>query len=661
MTKLLYQPLSVSAVGMNHLRRLARDEGGVALVVTLGIFLFMWLVCCGVYTVGETVRRKIQIQNAADAAAYSAAVVQADFLSRVATVNRAMAWTYVQMTRRQMDHIVHTWINKVQERIDADRNAMRFWYFSSTAVCSHPQHNKILFMPSRETYWCGFPPQYDEMFAINNDNPQQGNVLQKTVKAEKTWYPDEVRRRNSASGGRGDHEQQIKNDKRNISAMNKAVLESLPKQYVLEVERVVREAVRANLPADELDQFIYVLVKKNPLNCPAYCWFKDLQNNKPDERRFLTFAGDYYEKEVRRAFNKNVEDGRKSGGINTWFVRCDDSQKPETSNAVGSGSKGIQRCYRFTKPFTKQWKQSRGSPVWPQRNWDIDGNDASPNPASGLVAEWYHHATQWQCKVTPWGEQHIGIPYFQGNMHCAWSQGDIGYVDQAGHNCVQGGVGTSLGMRLGTVPLALPGLAGGGRLYGDDPAILVMDLYTGERCRPQILNGEKETGFFGRGGAILVGVARKATNPWEQILGKVEGMFKAFDFSSGVTHLWAVSAARAGYKEWDEQDETLYQLGYKRDDGNDFRKCWNLRQTDWDAMFLPVHYAYHYCEKTRFKFVQPGPNEGNPLEEVMDFGKWQPIAGNLNAHRNWNNPAAPRGFTSGQEMNWKQLNEKVRH
>ena len=93
--------------------QLAQDESGVALVFTLTVSLIIFLFGFAVYAVGETVRERIELQNAADAAAYSGALVQADTISRIAVINKAMSWNYVMMTRRQMDHIVDSWLNKV--------------------------------------------------------------------------------------------------------------------------------------------------------------------------------------------------------------------------------------------------------------------------------------------------------------------------------------------------------------------------------------------------------------------------------------------------------------------------------------------------------------------------------------------------------------------
>lgn len=100
---------------------LGRDESGAALVTTLALFMLMYLACLGVYSVSTAVREKIHLQNAADAAAYSAAIVQADTLSRVAAINRAMSWTYVDMSRRQMDYIVYRWLKHTRNHFNQDR------------------------------------------------------------------------------------------------------------------------------------------------------------------------------------------------------------------------------------------------------------------------------------------------------------------------------------------------------------------------------------------------------------------------------------------------------------------------------------------------------------------------------------------------------------
>lgn len=95
---------------------LGRDEDGAALVITLALLMFMYVTCAGVLAIGQSVKDRIHLQNACDAAAYSAAVVQADTLSRIATINKAMSWTYVSMTQRQQDYVVCSWLELVRDR-----------------------------------------------------------------------------------------------------------------------------------------------------------------------------------------------------------------------------------------------------------------------------------------------------------------------------------------------------------------------------------------------------------------------------------------------------------------------------------------------------------------------------------------------------------------
>ena len=54
---------------LSLLRGLGRDERGFVVMTVLCVFLFLFVLCCSIYAVGETVRQKIRLQNACDAAA----------------------------------------------------------------------------------------------------------------------------------------------------------------------------------------------------------------------------------------------------------------------------------------------------------------------------------------------------------------------------------------------------------------------------------------------------------------------------------------------------------------------------------------------------------------------------------------------------------------
>jgi len=112
--------------------RLWKDESGVVLAVTVIVFLSLFMMASAVYAVGETVRQRIELQNAADAGSYSGAIVEADCLSRVAAVNRAMSWTYVQMCRMEMDYIVDKWLMLTLRRWEIDNLKMKMFNMPST-------------------------------------------------------------------------------------------------------------------------------------------------------------------------------------------------------------------------------------------------------------------------------------------------------------------------------------------------------------------------------------------------------------------------------------------------------------------------------------------------------------------------------------------------
>ena len=115
--------------------RLWKDESGVVLAITVIVFLTLFMMACSVFTIGESIRQRVELQNAADAAAYSAAIVQADCNSRVAAVNRAMSWTYVQMVRKEMDYIVDKWLERVLLVWKIDDKAMMM--FNMPSACNH--------------------------------------------------------------------------------------------------------------------------------------------------------------------------------------------------------------------------------------------------------------------------------------------------------------------------------------------------------------------------------------------------------------------------------------------------------------------------------------------------------------------------------------------
>ena len=116
------------------LKRLLYDDSGVAVAYTVLVSLFIFMLCISTYAMSENIRQKMELQNACDAAAYSGAVVQADMLSRIAVLNRALSWTYAQTNMRQMDFIVDRWLQDIHPLYVSMRNDA---YEANGGACSH--------------------------------------------------------------------------------------------------------------------------------------------------------------------------------------------------------------------------------------------------------------------------------------------------------------------------------------------------------------------------------------------------------------------------------------------------------------------------------------------------------------------------------------------
>lgn len=637
--------LILKAAGQSVLR-LGRDESGAAFLVTLALFMFMFLLCSGVYTIGDMVRQRIELQNAADAAAYSAAVIQADTVSRVATINRAMAWTYLQMTRRQMDYIVDKWVGLTETRMKEDRDKMEdFWEVYGECDGTHNDG------PKGSTYWCGLYT-IDKLFAMNCDWPIAfPNNIDTVIPIFQMLFKLHL----MGQGGSGNPmldwlptlEPQILCDKANILAMNLAVLDTV-RQLPGKIEEVVPNVLKANLPerlVNAGDFQYYLYQNETPL-----LNFMFLNNKKQDERRFLAFAGPHYDTEVRKTFNKKqdnggqVGSGSKAGGVNHWFVRHDGTRRANDNDI------GIQRAYLFGPEGDSSAYQDK--PVIlkePSSKNDDADDDSSPDTTSALVSEWHWSATKWLCFPVVDGWVHIPLVSAWECDHC--NGGDT--IDEAENNC--------------TWPVldfngsgAIPFLAGGGRAYGDDPELLSggkkSSYYTGALCMPLILNRL----FFGKQGSLVVGVSRKCKNPWDEIFGTLsEGLYKAFN--PKVKHMWAVSAARAGYR--DPSDKGRYQIAYtdpaplsESSSPEQLKKNWNLKETDWDAVFLPVKDAWKLCLGNEVK--DPGMFVGSSdvLGTIMTE-QWKGLNGG--AAPSFGQVSAPHRMSGS--LDWSGLSGKLTH
>ena len=194
-------------------------------------------------------------------------------------------------------------------------------------------------------------------------------------------------------------------------------------------------------------------------------------------------------------------------------------------------------------------------------------------------------------------------------------------------------------------------------MYADAPQIY-NSCYVGERAKPLILR----TAYFGKAGTISVGIRRKNENVFLRILRKIEGIFTAFDpdwnGAGEPTHTYVFASAKAGYKDKGEDvDSRQYKIDWQPNNQD-----WNLCQSDWEAVFVPVRKAYSYAISGLWF-----DGDDDMLEEwVVDRAdEWRPVAGNGGEDYMSRNVYAPRGVLRGNghdgTLKWRELSHVMYH
>ena len=256
---------------IQRMRELAAGDSGVACVFTVTVSLIIFLLGFAIYACGETVRQRIELQNAADSAAYSAALVQADTISRIAVINKAMAWNYVMMTRRQMDHIVDGWMARVLDMWESSRTVTG--NYQNLCAC-HPRFEGLNWRVG--TAPGGAPGEVvHQLIRVNN--------------SQDVWIPE-------IAAARAVHSQKnpvamLESLRKCIDSMNRAEKELIDGMRE-RIENAVEFAVNANVSLTENDRKVR---EKREIDWTIYN-LRDASDYfeppKEDETHFLSF-GDF--------------------------------------------------------------------------------------------------------------------------------------------------------------------------------------------------------------------------------------------------------------------------------------------------------------------------------------------------------------------------------
>lgn len=351
---------------IDKFKSLPRDENGAAMMITLAVVLFLYLLCSSTYAIGMTINEKIQLQNAADAAAYSAAVVEADGLSRIATINRAMSWTYIQTVKRRMDYIALRWLQLTLQRFNEDKNVCRAFNNSPYRMWSWggnvwhvPRHcsKHISSTPKEGCWWVGWTPSDG-----TTDNPmiRIGNITREDttgLDAQNFLYgrlhPYQSLQQYVQNVSASALESAIRSDDQILGALS-GLLQSLISQLGKHVENTALNVLKKNLPPNSGlgDEEYFYDIQCRYFNNPYIDLsvsgstavnrgvLAPVKNTEEDELEFLAAS-------INTADLHNIW----GDGIDQWFIRG--REQTFNSNELrvlpsidDYAMRGIQRGYK---------------------------------------------------------------------------------------------------------------------------------------------------------------------------------------------------------------------------------------------------------------------------------------------------------------------------
>ena len=564
-------PTTVFGVFASRSRELAHGKSGAALAMTLAFVLPVYLTVIGIYGVGEVVRNKIELQNAADAAAYSAAVVQADYLSRMATVNKAMAWTYVDLQKRSLDLAMDAFCVKVL-----------FYFHKDLSTCIRENQPCHMHVPGIN-YNCGTDVVVlDPVLLFTGCGvgiPEVAKEFngQNFLARLMPWIAIKVGQATFTGKSSIFNEPKVLKYSYNIITMMKKIYE-LRDEYPKKVKETAQQIAIANMLECQDDYYVKVHMGDPMLS------FFFMPGTEDNEKAFISFADptlkDFTPKKV---FGPGTDD---------WIVR--------------KGAIGFWRVYHQTDTH--------------------------------LYAEWDWFWTKW-----------VHVQILEVSLHLPPITPGGAYDHD--HRKFHG--------YDGIVPIIKNNLPIGLLVV---PAIPITLLPT----------------YFGKSGAVTVAIVRKTSNPLSFFSGgrsmDAPGLLSAFNPSvaggNRPEFMCAIASARAGYKQYDKDKERKmkssdYTIGYVLAERE---KTWNLVETDWDAVMLPVKHAWSLCAGVGN--VQTFTvSQGDILKEILlDKKDWVDAKGNkVDASKlpDWDKLKPPGGLiadkSNGQKLNWEKLRDYLNH
>ena len=618
------------AILKNRLKTLCCDESGVALAFSVVVFLFLYLFGMGIYAVGDTVQKRIKLQNAVDAAVYSGAVVQADTLSRIAVINKAMSWTYVMQTRMQMDYIMHKWLGNtiktwdIMDKIVKSINApsccgqkVAGIHYYAGRVGGHgminltPYGGEANIIAIRSAHDVSMPAHMlsqglkgtftnssitdslsgifdsfmDDITKVLEENQEEiEEILEdKTKKEEDSTETDET----SATGDKSDKSSQSEEVQSTQNDKSPAANTSNAPQNTTSADVANVDEVLSGL-VDEVEEII-----------------EDNQYKKRRKKRFR-------KKEAVDAIHKLLKDMLGDGlsdigdDLTNWSVGSlsssffsgiggIDAAGQRLGRQIAAAKSNIQAMNNASTLLRDNLKQSVELAI---------SNTMQQNYPESAFQSKVYSASQYMTQLKSSDERHFldFASEFRGQ-------------EIAKAAVFNKGAGTWMNIITGngicrgyTVDLLTASWTNFAQCWvhpwtGHFPINIVLppslvtagtfrdSFYTGEAARPLVLTKK----YFQPEGAIVVAASIPLSNPFASWGNVSKGLFSAFTIGGGGQKIVAVSAARAVYHNHSESgwETGEYRNHIKKPDtlpGKSYiDEAWNLCEADWDAAFIPLN------------------------------------------------------------------------
>ncbi len=462
----------------NTTKKLLVEDSGIAMPISLLVFLFLTFVCMSVFALGEVIRARTELQYKVDNAAYAAALVQADSLSRIAVLNRALAWTYAQTNKRQMDYIVNRWLSESYDTFIEDADNAELAHIAGCALHTMPTTRKS----TADRHTSGFQISDAMYYMVTKEN---AGIITAVLNAD---------------GQKGKLETQL---------------------HGLFEETFVG--------GSKTEKDIYAL--KNILdNGFSYGYYQELG------KEIATANQNMQAMLAQINHIRDNMDNRINGSIA--------ENLPHDKILLYGGS-----SENTSSDYFKENSDESG--IFSRYKTQI-GHDLT---LTWNDRAWWGYDSENKCRI-----------FYPGHLKLSWNGYGVTWVCKDGAHVATLVPTGSTEVLAGTSPAS-------GENWGKEMKSIVL--------APQMVDER----FFEKNGSIVVA----AKTPIPDLFGNVFGKNKFLNFRVN-GNLWAVSAARAGYRNGEKYENSKFLNEDK----------WNLFVDDWEPMFLPVGRCWKSWDGEKF-------------------------------------------------------------